>query len=400
MGAAPLPDDERKRLTALRDMEILDTAAEEAFDRFTRLAANLLGVPIALVSLIDEFRQWFKSRHGLEAEETPRDWAFCAHAILDDAILVVDDARLDPRFADNPLVTGAPDIRFYAGAPLRTRDNIKIGTLCVIDREPRDGLSPEHSAILADLADAVVNQIYLHKVSMELDHARKAQAQFVANVSHELRTPLTSIKGSLGLVRAGACGPLPEAAQSMVDMAYSNSERLIRLINDLLDAEKMESGKMEFRLEPVELAGLLRQAVSDNNGYAASFNASLHLVEPLPALTVEADRDRLLQVMANLISNAVKFSPAEGQVSIALASRNGEARVTVTDRGGGIPEAFRGRIFQKFSQASGTAKGGTGLGLNICRAIVEHLGGTIGFDSETGVGTTFYFALPLAREGA
>ena len=399
MGRAPLPENERQRLAALRDLGILDTAAEEAFDRFTRLAAAMLDVPIALVSLVDETRQWFKSHHGLDVSETPRDMAFCAHAILQEDLLVVTDARLDPRFADNPLVTGTPDIRFYAGAPLRTPDNVKIGTLCVIDRQPRR-LDPEQAAILSDLADAVVNQLFLHKVSLELNHARKMQAQFVANLSHELRTPLTSIKGSLGLVRAGACGPLPEAAGSMVDMAYSNSERLIRLVDDLLDAEKMEAGKMEFRLERVDLAELLRQSASDNAGYAATYTVSLHLAEPLPALTVEADRDRLLQVLANLISNAVKASPAEGRVEIGLARREGLARLTVSDRGGGIPEAFRGRIFQKYSQAGGGAKGGTGLGLTISRAIVEQLGGRIGFDTEDGAGTIFHVDLPLAGTGA
>ena len=120
MVAAGFPLNERQRLEALRSFEILDTQADEAFDRFTRIAAKILGTPIALVSLVDEARQWFKSAHGIDAAETPRDWAFCAYAIQDDKILVVDDATLDPRFADNPLVTGAPDIRFYAGAPLRT----------------------------------------------------------------------------------------------------------------------------------------------------------------------------------------------------------------------------------------------------------------------------------------
>jgi PAS domain S-box-containing protein len=519
MVAAGLPANERQRLEALHSFEILDTQAEEAFDRFTRIAARMLGVPIALVSLVDEARQWFKSHHGLAAEETPRDWAFCAHAIKDDKILIVDDASKDPRFADNPLVTGVPDIRFYAGAPLRTRDNFNIGTLCVIDPRPRRGLTPDQQELLADLADAVVNQLYLHKTTADLQRSQLAQAQlgaiieycgdavighaidgtitswnsgaqgllgydqeealgrpatlllpdglhaewrtligrisygeaieqfetmrlakggqpidvsvslspirdktgsltgfsaiardisqrkqiekakaeFVSTVSHELRTPLTSIKGSLGLVQSGVFGELPDAFKPMVEIAFNNSERLVRLINDLLDIEKMEAGKMDFHLAPVEMAALLRQSVRENDGYALTHTVRFEVVEPLPPVTVAGDKDRLLQVLANLLSNAAKFSPPEGVVEVALEHRPGAVRVSITDHGPGIPENFQTKIFQKFSQADSSdagQKGGTGLGLSICRAIVERHGGTINFKTERGMGTTFFFDLP------
>jgi signal transduction histidine kinase len=403
MVAAGIPANESERLQALRDLEILDTLAEEAFDRFTRIAAGLLGAPIALVSLVDEARQWFKSHHGLDATETPRDMAFCAYAVLNDDLLVVDDATKDPRFADNPLVTGAPDIRFYAGAPLRTRDNFAIGTLCVIDKQPRH-LEPGQAELLADLADAVVNQLYLHKTTADLNKAQQAQArlhkaktEFVSTVSHELRTPLTSIKGSLGLVQSGVFGELPEAFKPMIDIAYNNSDRLVRLINDLLDIEKMEAGKMDFHLAPVDLAALLRQSVAENAGYALTHNVSFKLVEPLASVKVTGDKDRLLQVMANLLSNAAKFSPPQGVIEVGLTRQDGMIRISITDHGPGIPENFQSKIFQKFSQADSSDaghKGGTGLGLSICRAIVERHGGTIGFTTREGVGTSFHFGLP------
>ncbi|VVD71793.1 putative diguanylate cyclase AdrA [Pandoraea morbifera] len=156
--------DEAARLAALRRYEILDTPPEPAFDRIVRLASYVLGAPISLVSLIDESRQWFKARQGMEAEQTPRSMAFCAHAILDDEVLVVPDARADRRFADNPLVVGEPNIRFYAGAPLRTPEGHRLGTLCVIDRKPRT-LDDEKRALLADLSALVVDELELRRVN-------------------------------------------------------------------------------------------------------------------------------------------------------------------------------------------------------------------------------------------
>lgn len=159
--------DEAERLAALRRYEILDTPPEPAFDRIVRLASHVLGAPISLVSLIDESRQWFKARRGIDASQTPRSMAFCAHAILSDDVLVVPDARADRRFADNPLVTGDPNIRFYAGAPLRTPEGHRLGTLCVIDRRPRD-LDDEKRGLLADLSSLVVDELELRRVNRVL----------------------------------------------------------------------------------------------------------------------------------------------------------------------------------------------------------------------------------------
>ncbi|VVD91908.1 putative GAF sensor diguanylate cyclase [Pandoraea communis] len=164
-GGASL--DEAERLAALRRYEILDTPPEPAFDRIVRLASHLLGTPIALISLIDETRQWFKARQGIDAAQTPRSMAFSAHAILDDDVLVVPDARADRRFADHPLVTGEPNIRFYAGAPLRTPEGHRLGTLCVIDRRPRT-LDDEKRALLADLSALVVDELELRRVNRVL----------------------------------------------------------------------------------------------------------------------------------------------------------------------------------------------------------------------------------------
>lgn len=220
--------------------------------------------------------------------------------------------------------------------------------------------------------------------------------EFVSTVSHELRTPLTSIRGSLGLLAGGVFGVLPPAAVPILEIANTNCERLVRLINDILDIEKIEAGKMEFRMKPVHLAPLLESAIEASRGYAESMGVRLVLEETVRDARVSADSDRILQVMANLLSNAVKFSPSPSTVEVSLRRHEGRLRVSVRDHGSGIPEAFRARIFQKFAQADGSntrKKGGTGLGLSICKIIMERMSGTIGFDSDLGVGATFYIEL-------
>ncbi len=831
MQLPPIPHDESQRLRALHELNLLDSEAEERFDRLTRLARQTFGVPIALVSLVDEQRQWFKSRQGLDACETGRDVSFCAHAILGDDLFEVCDASQDPRFADNPLVTGGPQIRFYAGAPLITAEGHGIGTLCIIDTRPHQ-LSSDERRALRDLADLVMLEIeqadyrqetrglrsarqlteaissaqvqfireasprlafddlltdvldltvseygfigevlrsrdgapYLktHAITniawnaetrafyeanaptgmefhnldtlfgaalrgekpviandpyhdprrgglpeghpalnafvgipihhgdelvamlglanrpggydenllaflqpllvtigqlvaaaraqqqhredqrllrrlsrvaseatngvvitdvdgrvewinegftrlsgytlkeiagrrpgdllqgaetdpetvarmhsalgrdegFEVDvvnyhragtpywvriqcspledeqgrlqgfmaiesdisetkratHALQAsetrlrglfelspigialndyetgefvdlnqallqptgyrreefvslsywdvtpkeyepqemqqleslektgrygpfekeyirkdgsrypvllngmvvfdntgrkliwsiiediserkriermKSEFISTVSHELRTPLTSISGSLGLVMGGAAGSLPDKAREMLEIAHNNSRRLGLLINDLLDMEKLVAGKMHFALEVQPLQSLLEQAVRDNQSYADHFGVDLELEPTDNEVQVNVDASRLQQVLANLLSNAAKFSPEGGKIMLSASGGKEVVRISVADQGPGIPEEFRDRIFQKFSQADASdtrQKPGTGLGLAISRELVEHMAGNIGFESVPGEGATFYVELPLARE--
>ena len=831
MQVPDIPHDEQKRLRALHELRLLDSQAEERFDRLTRLARQMFGVPIALVSLVDEHRQWFKSRQGLDACETGRDVSFCAHAILGSDLFEVADASQDPRFADNPLVSGGPQIRFYAGAPLITGRGHGIGTLCIIDSRPRQ-LEPAERQALRDLADLVmleIDHVEQRKQSLELRAARqlgkviaRAQGQFIreddrhqafdrlltdvlaltdsdygfigevlhtadgdpylkahaitdiswdeasrafyasnadegmefhnldtlfgaviaseqpviandpsvdprrgglpeghpslnaflgipihygnelvatigvanrpggydqslidflspllvtcgqlivaaqikrqhhenqsklarlsrvasqttngvvitdvhgrvewinegftrlsgytlsdmagrkpsdllqgeatdpatvaqmreglareegfdvdvlnytlegtpywvriqcsplhdeqgslqgfmaiesdisdakqaaealhesetrlrglfelspigialndyetgefvdlnhalleptgysreefvalsywditpkeyqaqerrqleslertgrygpfekeyirkdgsrypvllngmvvrdnngrkliwsivediserkriermksefiSTVSHELRTPLTSLSGSLGLVMGGAAGPLPDKAREMLDIAHNNSQRLGLLINDLLDMEKLVAGKMRFALEVHPLYPLLEQAVRDHQSYADQFGVSLVFDALDSEARVEVDASRLQQVLANLLSNAAKFSPRGGEVVLSAITGKDTIRVSVADQGPGIPEEFRDRIFQKFSQADASdtrQKPGTGLGLAISRELMEKMGGEIGFESVPGQGAIFYIELPLAAE--
>jgi signal transduction histidine kinase len=237
----------------------------------------------------------------------------------------------------------------------------------------------------------------------QLDQQRKMERlknEFISVVSHELRTPLTSIHGALNLVVTGVVGELPPQARQLVEVAYRNSQRLARLVDDILDLQKIESGAMAFHLRPVGLRPLLEQAVEANQAYAQRLGVELVLAETPATAVVYADSDRLMQVMSNLLSNAAKFSPRGQSVRVAAETREGTIVVTITDHGPGIPDEFRERIFQKFAQADSSTtreKGGTGLGLSITKAIVERLGGTIGFETGPQAGTTFHFELPEWR---
>lgn len=242
----------------------------------------------------------------------------------------------------------------------------------------------------------------------ERKQIERMKNEFVSTVSHELRTPLTSIRGSLGLIAGGVAGEIPAQARMLVEIAHNNAERLVRLINDILDVEKIESGKLEFNNRNLDLMPLVAQGLSDNQAYGAQLGVSFTLIQEVGEAWVYGDSDRLLQVMANLLSNAAKFSPRGATVSVTVTSpQPGWVRVAVQDHGPGIPSEFHARIFERFAQADSSdtrQKGGTGLGLSITRALVEKMNGYIGFDSAPGVGTTFYFELPLqpqpAREAA
>jgi PAS domain S-box-containing protein len=227
--------------------------------------------------------------------------------------------------------------------------------------------------------------------------ADKMKSEFVSTVSHELRTPLTSIKGALGLVRSGIVGELPEKLTAMLEIAFKNSERLVLLINDILNIEKIEAGKMDFNMVDLDLGQLVEEATKAHEAYAAEHNVRIDLLIPDGPMKVFGDHARLMQVLANLLSNAAKFSGDSDTVEVRLDPKGNAWRVSVIDHGTGIPEEFRDRIFQRFSQADSSDTrqiGGTGLGLSICQAIITNHDGVIDFASEPGHGTTFYFELP------
>ncbi len=259
---------------------------------------------------------------------------------------------------------------------------------------------PEEQTItpVADESGKITHFVAIKQDITERKKVETMKSEFVSTVSHELRTPLTSIRGSLGLLMGGGMGELSAQAKSLVEIACNNSERLVRLINDILDMEKIESGKMAFSLRPIELGPVIREVISANQGYAEQYQVKIVEQNSYPGVRVLADPDRLSQVMTNLISNAAKFSPEQSEITVIVLRQGEGVRISVVDQGPGIPKEFQPRIFSKFSQADASntrQKGGTGLGLSISRAIIEKLGGSISFDTESDKGTEFHVDLPI-----
>jgi signal transduction histidine kinase/CheY-like chemotaxis protein len=398
MKVAKIPENENDRLKALREYEILDTLPEMDFDDFTKVASHICGTPIALISLVDESRQWFKSSVGLDAPQTPRDLAFCSHAILQEEVFVVPDSFEDERFKDNPLATGAPDVRFYAGAPLKTPSGHKIGTLCVIDSSPRE-LNDDQIEALKALARQVVNQLELRLSKKKAEKVLAQKTSFFANMSHEIRTPLNGVIGFTGLLLDQK---LSKEAYNNVQNIKECSESLLMIINDILDISKIEAGKLSvedipYNLEKaVKASMLVFKTVVDQKDIEINYNISKDIPE-----VINGDPLRIRQILLNLIGNAVKFTHT-GKVIIDVSSNivetqdNFDLEIKVIDTGIGIPKDSIQNIFQSFEQVDSTTTrnyGGTGLGLTICSKLVELMGGKMWVESEVNKGSTFGFSV-------
>ena len=278
-----------------------------------------------------------------------------------------------------------------------------IGIGREVTGQRKDGSTfPMELAVSDIIVDGVRHFVGITRDITERKRHEQMQREFISTVSHELRTPLTSIRGSLGLILGGVAGELPEKAKSLLTIANNNSERLINLINDILDIEKITAGKMQFEYSITNLVTVVQQAIEANKGYADQLHIRFELMTGFDReILVRVDKNRMAQVMSNLLSNAAKYSPTNDRVEISLTTAEDKVRISVHDHGKGIPEEFKPRIFNKFAQADSSdtrQKGGTGLGLNITQAIVERQNGNIGFDSSEQSGTTFYVDLPIWSE--
>ncbi|MGJ8616070.1 MAG: PAS domain-containing sensor histidine kinase [Sulfitobacter sp.] len=225
----------------------------------------------------------------------------------------------------------------------------------------------------------------------------KRKTAFISNISHELRSPMTSIKGAMGLLLSGSTGELPDKALSLLEIAHRNADRLVLIVNDMLDMDKISNGQMDFDIKDVDLSDLVSETDQANMMLRQRFAVKTELIGTDTPVNLHTDPNRIIQVLTNLLSNAYKFSKPNSRILISVDDEPDHVRVAVQDEGPGIPQDEQHKIFDRFADMTNSdrkTKGGTGLGLNICKAIIENLGGTIGFETEEGVGSTFYFTLP------
>jgi len=413
MIVANIPENEKERLQALLSYEMLDTGPEVQFEEITRLAAEYCDTPVALVSLIDESRQWFKSKYGIDESETHRDFAFCSHAILGKETMVVNDTLTDARFIKNPLVTNPPNIRFYAGTPLTTPDGYNIGTLCVIDRKART-LNEKQKFALEIMARIVMKELELRKslieqtkIEQQLREAKKAaesasaaKSEFLSIMSHEIRTPLNAIAGISYLLLEDE--HKPEQLENLSTLKIS-TESLLNLVNDLLDFSKIEAGKLALEKTTFSLFELMENTVKILSIKASNKGIELNLNydSDLPIMFI-GDPTRISQIITNLLSNALKFTN-KGEVILTLkqietSGSKAKIQFSVKDTGIGLTRQQGERIFESFTQAEGetTRKyGGTGLGLSITKKLINMMGSEIYVESEVGQGSNFFFTLDL-----
>jgi two-component system, sensor histidine kinase len=395
------PGIEVPRLRALERLGLLDTPEDDRFDRITATAAEWLGTPVSLISFVDCDRQWFMSHHGLDVRETPRAIAFCAIAIESPETLVVEDTCVDPHFRDNPLVTGPPHVRFYAGQPLIDQSGARIGTLNVIDFIPRT-LSDRQCELLKDLARWAETEIALSESELLREAAVRAtqtKNQFLSRVSHELRTPLNSVLGFAQLAQIEARDEGTEAGEA-IEMILQSGRHLLCLIDELLDYARIESGELPLDIGPVEVDRVVTETVATLQPQAAAQGVTMSVSdhEP-PAIVAHADHHRLLQVLLNLGSNAIKYNRHEGTVEIGVEpGPDGLVSISVRDTGIGIAPADRQRLFQPFERLGAEQLGieGTGIGLSLSAALVERMNGTITVRSTPDAGSTFTVVLPAA----
>jgi two-component system, sensor histidine kinase and response regulator len=409
--SVPLPSNEDARLNALQRYDILDTGPEEAFDDITLLASQICCTKIAMISLIDRNRQWFKSKVGTTTNETPRDMTFGAYGILKPEVMVVQDALLDDRFAANALASEGPGTRFYAGAPLITPDGHALGMLCVNGPEART-LSPEQNWGLQALSRQAMAQLELRRSLAELASARdsalkarRAKSQFLTNLSHEIRTQMNGVIGMAGMLLDTA---LDRKQREFVDVIGKSGDLMLTIIRDILDFSKIDTGELTFETLDFELGEVVESTLGLVAGNAESKGLELlGLVHHSVLTALRGDAERLRQVLTNLLNNALKFTK-RGKVVLRVSQQSETAlgvvlRFEVKDTGIGISSEAQEHLFEAFSQenSSTTGKyGGAGLGLAIARQLVGMMQGEIGVESELERGATFWFTAHFEKQAA
>jgi signal transduction histidine kinase len=386
--AAPLHPNEPERLAALRSYSILDTPFEAAFDDITKIAAHVCRTPIALISLIDAGRQWFKSEVGLGQRQTPLQNSICAHAILEHGFLEVFDTTQDPRFANNPLVTGEPHLRFYAGALLRTPDGLPLGTVCVLDRKPRK-LTPDQRDILVALARQAMAQMEFRRALHLADRLQRNITRLMAIAGHDLKQPLQVMVMAIDRLRGRLTDPRErERLQYAVDAGLRMASELDRLAETSVSGSSFAAPQ----IEALPIRPIFESVFSTWRLHAEAKGLRLKIA-PTGAIVL-GDAAIMRSIIGNLVGNAIKYTQ-HGGVLIGCRKRGNCLSVEVLDTGPGIGPEYRTAIFEAFHQIDPTSDG-LGLGLAIVRRSIEALGYQLQLRSTLGRGSHFAILVPLA----
>ena len=409
----PLPLNESARLKALNSLEVLDTPPDDRFDRIVRLASAHFKMPVSRITFVDHDRSWFKARIGLNAKQAPRAISICSYAIMNDDVMVVPDLARDHRFESSPQVIGAPHFRFYAGAPIVLSGGFRVGSVCLMDYQPRPDFTTDDQAFLADLAHIVVHELDLHKqiadrdtllvsADQEIDIAKKAKERFLSIVSHEFKTPLNAILGFGRMIADQALGPIENQKYSQYAQHLCQSAvQLNTLIDRVLTFSSAEAAELQLLEQTVEIVPLVNrciQSTAASRGFSED-NIIFTIEKDAPTF-VFLDDVQFIEILTELLLNAISFT-GKGRVAITLGvHHDGGFRLTVEDQGKGIEIDKLEHVMAAFSlgdESLTRSHDGIGLGLPIAKALTELHGGQLRVEVPTTGGTRVEVDLPAYR---
>ncbi|WP_158798931.1 GAF domain-containing sensor histidine kinase [Pedobacter sp. L105] len=390
----PYPSNEKARLAVLESYHLMDSGWDKDFDAIASIASVICGIPISLITFIDEGRQYFKSHIGTDATENLRELSFCTHAIASgEEVLIIEDATRDERFADNPLVTGPTKLVFYAGVPLVNEDGFALGTLCVLDQKKHE-LSPGQVSALKSLAKQIVDKIELKRkiatletTNHELLNANVLIQKFASMAAHDIKNPLTSILLTSQLLRVSTEKAGNERSLKLLDVNISSTKTLLTLVDEMLDYSK-SPGLLIARKQKFTTRGLferLKGLVSPPENFTINFHSQITEIYH-SVIAME-------QILLNLLTNAIRYNDkVNGEVMVTINEEKDVYVLEVADNGIGIPQEFHHQIFSSnftLDQTDRFEKKGTGIGLSTVKDLVNALNGDVALKSTVGEGSVF-----------
>ncbi len=400
-----LQGDEHDRLKALDEYGLFGSAPEPQFDEIVALAAQLCGVSSALLNLIGQDQNWFMSKFGMEGDLVERKNSFCGQAIHYNEMMLVEDAKTDARFRDNPNVTCSNGLNFYAGVPLRNSQGLALGVLCVFDAKTKK-LSELQLQSLKVLARQLVAQMELHKTvrllqqySQTMKQLNQSKDRFFSIIAHDLRAAFHGILGFADVLDNEFDDLGVHDVKKIASYLNLSTHATYELLENLLSWAQIENGSMRFRPERLDLERLIDSSVTALSLTAAQKDIQIRF-DSVRNLSIVGDVNMLKSLLHNLISNAIKFTHLQGKVTVRATTVNNDVKIEVQDSGTGMTAEQMASLFvleQSFSHKGTSGEKGTGLGLQLCKQFVDQHGGRIEVNSELGVGSCFVVYLPLAE---